>query len=79
LLLLDQQEQKMNKRRGKPPKLPGYTHEVEQAKQDGVELSTKQKERTQGRGQAHTRYYRWRRRQWIEMVSADGVVTAVAL
>ena len=42
---------------GRPRKkfatIPGYTHETEQAKIDGVQLSTKQRERSQGRGQAY--------------------------
>jgi hypothetical protein len=49
----------MNKRRGKPPKLPGYTHEAEQAKLDGVEVSTLQARRARGCGQAWIKFNRW--------------------
>ena len=46
------------KPRKKYPKIPGHTHETVQAKLDGVELSTKQKERCQGRGQAYIKVHR---------------------
>jgi hypothetical protein len=48
----------MNKRRKAPPELPGHTHEAEQAKKDGVKLSTLRKYRSQGRGQAYIRHFR---------------------
>jgi hypothetical protein len=48
----------MNKRRKAPPKLPGHTHEIEQSKIDGVELSTLRKWRWQGRGQAYIKHFR---------------------
>ena len=44
--------------RKKIAEIPGHTHEVKQAKIDGVELSTKQKERSQGKGQAYIRMHR---------------------
>jgi hypothetical protein len=52
------QELTMNKR-SKPPKLPGHTHEIEQARQDGVKLDTLRKHRSQGKGQAYIRHFRW--------------------
>jgi hypothetical protein len=44
--------------RKKIGKIPGHTHEAKQAKIDGVELSTKQKERSQGKGQAFIKMHR---------------------
>ena len=49
----------MNKHRGHPPELPGHTHEIKQAKKDGVKLSTLRKRRSRGEGQAYIRYFRW--------------------
>jgi hypothetical protein len=45
-------------RKSSPPKLPGHTHEIEQAKIDGVKLSTLRKTRSQKRGQAYIKFHR---------------------
>ena len=46
----------MIKRR--PPKLDGHTHETDQAKEDGVQLSTLRKTRSLGKGQAYIKKHR---------------------
>jgi len=48
----------MRKGKPAPPKLPGHTHEIEQAKIDGVKLSTLQKARSLGLGQAYIKFHR---------------------
>jgi hypothetical protein len=40
------------------PTLPGHTHEIDQAKKDGVELSTLRKWRSLGKGQAYIKFHR---------------------